>query len=344
MVDVVLVKGTGSYLNELDSGIQVVDLASSRALFSLLPLIRYLRRAQPVAMLATQGYVNIVAIVARMMARGSLRLLVREASTPSVIGRNQKGLKTWITLKLLRVFYPLADGIIAPSQGVKDDLTKGLGLPKARVVVIPNPIPLALIQQKAAQPAEHSWFDPGAIPVILGIGRLSLQKDFRTLIAAFAKVVSQSACRLIILGEGEERTALHNLVVSLGLRDQVAMPGFVDNPFSYLKRSAVYVLSSPSEGLPNTLLEALVVGTPAVATDCPSGPREILEEGRWGKLVPVADVDAMAEAINAALNGQVAIAPLSVLEDRYGVNQIVTKYLAVLTVQLSPCQLNDLEK
>lgn len=338
-VDVVLVKKIGCHLSELDPGIQVVDLASRRTLFSLLPLIQYLRRARPAAMLATQGHVNIVAILARMMARVPLRLLAREASTPSAITRDQNGFRTWLALKLLRVFYPLADCIVAPSQGVMNDLTEEMGLPRERVVVIPNPLALALIRQRAAEPPEHPWFEPGNVPVILGVGRLSSQKDFPTLIGAFAKVVSERACRLIILGEGEDRTALHKLVVSLGLSEQVAMPGFVDNPFSYLKHSAVYVLSSPSEGLPNTLLEALAVGTPAVATDCPSGPREILEGGRWGRLVPVADVEAMAEAINAALNGQVAIAPLSVLEDTYGVDQTVKKYLAVLSVPQHECLL-----
>ncbi len=337
-VDVVLGMRTGVYLNELDPGIDIVDLASSRTAFSLLPLVRYLRRARPGAMLATQGHVNIVAILARMIARVPLRLLVREAITPSVFAKNQTGFKAWATLKLLRIFYPLADCIIAPSQGVMDDLTQELGLPKMGVVVIPNPVLLDSIHQAAQDLPQHPWFDLGSIPVVLGIGRLSAQKDFPTLISAFAKISGHRQARLMILGEGEDRPELEKMVAGLHLHGQVELPGFVDNPFAYLKRSAVYVLSSTSEGLPNALLEAMAVGIPVVATDCPSGPREILEGGRWGRLVAVADVDAMAAAIGEALDGLVATAPLSILAERYGVDNIVKRYIEVLTCSTSkPC-------
>jgi len=340
LVDVVLIKRTGVYLNELVPGIRVIDLALSRTVFSLLSLIRYLRQVRPVAMLATQVHINIIAIIARMVAKvPPFRLLVREACTQSVITKNQEGLMTWLTLKLLRVFYPFADCIISPSQGVMDDLIQGFRMPQSLGVVIPNPLPIASIQKQAKVLPKHPWFDSSGIPVVIGIGRLSIQKDFKTLIHAFAQVCRNRQAKLVILGEGEKRSELQKLVEDLNLSNQVDLVGFVNNPFAYLNRSAVYVLSSPSEGLPNTLLEAMAVGIPVVSTDCPSGPREILEGGRWGRLVAVGDVDAMVEAINAALNGKVAIAPFSVLEEQYGIDNIVKRYLGALTHSASKTSL-----
>lgn len=331
LVDLVLMKETGSYLQELDSGINVVNLDSSRALFSIFPLARYLRRARPAVLLSTQVHINVLSILACGIARVPLRLVIREASTPSVITKNQGSGKAWLMLKLLMAFYPRADRIIAPSKGVMHDLTSKLGLPAAKVTTIPNPLPLASIQQLAGRSPGHRWFEQDALPIILAVGRLSDQKDFRTLIRSFAKVCRNREARLVILGEGEDRRELQRFVDGLGLKDRVDLAGFVNNPFAYLKRSAVYVLSSPSEGLPNTLLEAMAVEIPVIATDCPSGPREILEGGRWGRLVSVGDVDAMATAIISALDGKVATAPLSVLEEKYGIENIVEEYLEVLT-------------
>lgn len=329
-VDVVLLKRTGPYLDELDSGINVIDLGSRRAFLSLFPLVRYFLRVRPAAVLATQMHINILSIVARTVARVPIRLVVREACTPSVITRNQGSVKAWLVLKLLAAFYPLADRIISPSKGVMVDLIKELGLSENHVMVIPNPLPLATIQRFAQQPPDHRWFRD-RIPVVLGIGRLSNQKDFRTLIRAFAKVSAHRETRLIILGEGEDRAELQRMVGCYGLDDRVELIGFVANPFAYLRRSAVYVLSSPSEGLPNTLLEAMALEVPVVATDCLSGPREILEDGRWGRLIGVGDVDAMAVAIVSALDGQLVTAPLSTMKVKYGVNHIVQQYLEVLT-------------
>lgn len=330
-VDLVLGARTGHFLEKLDTSIRIIDLASTRIAFSFLPLVRYLRREHPVALLATQGHVNIIAILARMIARVPVRLLVRETSTLSVFTRNQKGVKTRATLGLARLLYRLADCVIAPSQGVKDDLVRELGLPEDRVKVISNPLSLDAIRKFARYRLQHPWLEDGEVPVVLSIGRLSPQKDFVTLLSAFAKVLIQRDSRLVILGEGEDRGKLESMIDRLGLKDRVDLRGFVDNPFAYLGRSALFVLSSPSEGLPNTLLEAMAVGVPVIATDCPSGPKEILEGGRWGRLTPVGDVDAMADAILDGLDGRIIKAPLSSLEQRYGVRTIVEQYVREMT-------------
>src|SRR5690606_29880659 len=145
----------------------------------------------------------------------------------------------------------------------------------------------------------HRWFAAGQPPVVLGVGSLTPRKDFATLVEAFAELRRRRPARLIVLGEGPERARLERLVDDLGLSDDVDLPAFTRNPFAYMSRAAVYVLSSNLEGLPGSLIQALACGCPSVATDCPSGPREILQDGRVGPLVDVGDAGAMAAAIAA---------------------------------------------
>jgi len=329
-VDMVLVQRVGGYLDELDDGVRVVDLASSRTLFSIFPLIRYLRRARPDVLLATQGHVNIIAVIARMLACKSTRICVRESNNVSANVRNTGGWKASVSQRFIRVAYSAANKVIAPSQGVADDLVKSFGILENHIVVIPNPIDIERIQALAKEPlAELLWAEK-SLPIVLGVGSLTAQKEFTTLIKAFSEAVRSADAKLIILGEGEERESLYALVKSLGLNESVSFPGFVQNPFAYMKQAVMYVLSSRFEGLPNTLLQALAVGTPVVATDCPSGPREILEGGRWGRLVPVGDVDAMAQAIIDGLEGRIKKPPFGLMEDRYGMIGITQKYLDVL--------------
>jgi glycosyltransferase involved in cell wall biosynthesis len=175
-------------------------------------------------------------------------------------------------------------------------------LARDRVQVVYNPVITPAVSAMACQPAEHPWYGLGQPPVILGVGRLTRQKDFPTLIRAFAAVRRQRHARLIILGEGEDRAELEALVTELGLGRDVALAGFRDDAVAYMASSAVFVLSSAWEGLPTVLIEALAAGTRVVSTDCPSGPREILQEGRLGALVPVGDAPALARAVIDALN------------------------------------------
>jgi glycosyltransferase involved in cell wall biosynthesis len=257
--------------------------------------------------------------------------VVRETSTPSIIAARARTWTNWLQLALVRALYRFADHIIAPSEGVRNDLTATLHLPVRMVHVIRNPVSFDLIDRQGAEPVAHPLFVEPAAPVILGVGRLSRQKDFATLIHAFSSVRRTTVAKLVILGDGEQRGDLEDLVERLGLLDDVLFAGFVENPYAYLSRSSVYVLSSPSEGLPNTLLEALAMGIPAVATDCPSGPAEILEGGRWGRLVPVGDSVAMADGIIAALAGNLLKPTRAELIARYGIRTIVQKYVALLS-------------
>lgn len=201
----------------------------------------------------------------------------------------------------MRWAYASADGAVAVSEGVADDLRHTFGVPDRKIWTLYSPIVTDDVRRLASLDPEHPWFVPDAPPVVLGVGRLRDHKGFMSLIEAFAKVRATRAMRLVLLGEGEQRSALERHAFELGVGDDVALPGFVSNPFAFMARSSVYVLSSEFEGLPGTLIQAMACGCPVVATDCRSGPREILADGRYGLLVPVGDIEAMARAIGSVL-------------------------------------------
>jgi len=330
-VDLVLAKAEGPYLLEIPPSVRVVDLRARRVIYSLPALVRYLRRERPCAMLSTLGHANIIAIWARFLARVPVRLAVREANTPSVSSANASTFREKIMPTLIRLFYRYADVVIANSYGVKEDLLRITGLPVEKIKVIYNPVLTPDLFAKAEEPLDHPWFRPGAPPVILGVGRLTEQKDFPTLIRAFALVRKEGPARLMILGEGEDRAKLEALARELGVEPDVALPGFVANPYKYMKRAAVFVLSSRWEGLPTVLIEAMALGTPVISTDCPSGPAEILEGGKWGLLVPVGDPDLLARAILETLHNPPGPSPQMVWK-RFSLEEVVTAYLQVLRI------------
>jgi glycosyltransferase involved in cell wall biosynthesis len=332
-VDLVLARAEGPYLSQVPKEVRVVDLGARRVLYSLPGLVRYLRRERPQAMLSTLSHANIIALWARKLARVPTRLVVREANTVSVETANVPALKAKLMPHLIKTFYPWADAIVANSRGVAEDLMKLTGLPPDNIKVIYNPVVTPELFAKAEEPLDHPWFRPGEPPVVLGVGRLTQQKDFPTLIRAFALVRKERPARLMILGEGEERPKLEALVRELGMEEDVALPGFVENPYKYMKRAAVFVLSSKWEGLPTALIEALALGIRVVATNCPSGPEEVLEGGKWGRLVPVGDPAGLAQAILDRLNnarsgntsGQVEYAI-----QRFSLEKIVQTYCDIL--------------
>jgi glycosyltransferase involved in cell wall biosynthesis len=330
-VDLVLVKAEGVYLPLVSDQVQVIDLNCSRVLTSLIPLTRYISTEKPHVILSTLDHANVTAIVARALTRGPQKIVVRVASNISNQQQNIKGIGNYLTGILVRHIYNWADQIVAVSKGVADDLVESYGIPHSLVKTIYNPAITPDFFLKTQENLYHSWFSAGELPVILSVGRLTPAKDFTTLIRAFAHLNQRHLARLLILGEGEERTKLESLVRTLNLDQQVSLPGFVDNPLPYMKQASVFALSSCFEGMPNALLQAMACGTAVVSTDCPSGPREILESGKWGKLVPVGNVEAMAEAILASLKGETQRPSMEILESRFGLDAILDQYLSILT-------------
>jgi glycosyltransferase involved in cell wall biosynthesis len=329
-VDLVLSRAEGHYLAEVPAAVRIVDLDAGRVLASLPRLIRYLRREQPSAMLTSLNYVNIVGLWARRLAGVETRLVVNEQNTLSLEAPHSVRRRHRLVPRLVKHFYPWADEVVAVSQGTADDLARAVGLPSHRIQVVHNPIVTPELREMAAAPLDHPWFKPGQPPVLLAVGRLSPQKDFGTLIRAVSRVRLERPVRLLILGEGNERARLESLVGDLSLGDTIDLPGWVMNPYPYMVRAAAFVLSSRWEGLPSVLIEALFCGAPVVATDCPSGPMEILDGGRHGLLAPVGDVDALAKGIQSALDGNVP-RPTPASWRPYEQETVVLRYLEVLT-------------
>ncbi|OIP68290.1 MAG: glycosyl transferase [Oscillatoriales cyanobacterium CG2_30_40_61] len=299
-VDLVLVKAEGPYLSELHPQINLVKLESLRLISSLPRLINYLKEKQPKVLFSALEDTNFVALLAKKLAGVSTKVAVTVHNHLSREAENATQLKRRLTPQLVGWFYPWADHVIAVSQGVADNLIQ-LGVPAHKVQSIYNPIVTPELLQNLHAQVDHPWFAPNQPPVILGVGRLHPQKDFRTLILAFAQLRQQQPARLIILGEGDERSALQSLIETLGLETDVALLGFVSNPYSYMAASAILVLSSAWEGFGNVLVEAMAAGTPVVSTNCDSGPSEILAAGRYGQLVTVGNPEAMAQAIASTL-------------------------------------------
>ncbi|MDQ3136656.1 MAG: glycosyltransferase [Gemmatimonadota bacterium] len=312
-VDLVLASAEGTFLDHVPAGARVVDLRSRRVLRSFGPLVRYLRRERPRALVSSMSHANLVALWASRLAGQGTPVVATVHNTMSQSTRRNGRLAAGLWPRLLRAFYPWAASVVSVSRGAADDLARSSGLPRERMEVVYNPVITPGMLALARQAPDHPWFAAGEPPVLLGVGRLTAQKDFPTLIRAFAEVRRRRPARLLILGEGEDRPVLTALAAELGVADDVDMPGFQENALAYMGRSAVFVLSSAWEGLPTVLIEALAAGTRVVSTDCPSGPREILQDGRLGALVPVADPDALAEAILATLDRSPGAVPLDAL-------------------------------
>ncbi len=307
-VDLVLTAAEGVFLDQLPPAVRLVDLRAGRLLRSIGPLAGYLRRERPRVLVSSMSHANLVALWAARLAGQGTPVMVTEHNTMSrSAGESPLARRLWPPL--LRAFYPWAASVVAVSRGAADDFALTSGFPRDRVEVVYNPVITPEIMALVRPAPDHPWFAPGEPPVIVAVGRLTAQKDFPTLLRAFAQVRPRGRARLLILGEGEERSALEALATELGVAGAVAFPGFRENAMAYMAGSALFVLSSAWEGLPTVLIEALAAGTQVVSTDCPSGPREILQDGRLGALVAVGDVAALAAAMSAALERPAAATP-----------------------------------
>jgi glycosyltransferase involved in cell wall biosynthesis len=299
-----LQKAIGPYLAQVPNSIRVVDLQVFGPLSNLQSLARYLEQEQPDVMLAILDNWN-VAGLAKRLAGVQTQIIASAHNMPSLDMRLGPNFKSRVKVDLMRLSYRFTDHFVAVSQGVAAEVAAIMELPKSRIRVIYNPVVSPELPALAQAPILHPWFAPDGPPVILGVGRLTIQKDFPTLIRAFALIQPQCSARLMILGDGPQRQQLTDLIAELGLGETVCLVGFQDNPYAYLARSAVFAFSSAWEGFGNVIVEALAVGTPVVSTDCRSGPAEILEGGKYGRLVPVGD----AAALGAAILGVLAAPP-----------------------------------
>jgi glycosyltransferase involved in cell wall biosynthesis len=268
----------------------------------LLPLYRYITRTRPASVMSFLNPQNLLLLLLEPVLKNRTRLIVNVRNNISTSAKH--GESKWMRSvpRIMKRFFPRADLIVAPSQGVVDDAQRITGISPDRFRVIYNPVYRPELTELSMENPDHPWFNGSGVPVVIAAGKLKPQKDFDTLLRAFARVRSQRPVRLVILGDGPGYGALMGLAGTLGVKDDFQLPGRVKNPYAYFRRASVFVLSSAWEGLPNVLIEAMACGCPVVSTDCPSGPQEILDGGRVGRLVPVGDAEAMAEAIIAVLD------------------------------------------
>lgn len=328
-------EGPLPFIERLSPRVRLWRLPRSRRQ-RLAATVAYLRDHQPASLMSAKQTDDELVLRARRIAGVDTRVFLRcgthLSARPKMRTRNL--LRRWWHYHRLRRVFGAADGVICVSEGVAADLVQVTGLPRERIQVIRNPAVTPDLERLAAEPVDHPWFEAGQPPVVLGVGALAAVKRFGDLVRAFALVARRVDARLVILGEGKERNALERLAAGLGIEPRVDLPGYVINPLAYMRRAAVFVLSSEREGAPNVLTEALACGTPVVATDCPSGPREILAAGRYGPLVPVGDFDGLHKAIVRVLADPPRPESLRAAVAAYTLERVCAEYLDALGVTM----------
>ncbi len=360
-VDLLLCQTKGAFLDTVPSTINVVSLKSSSSLESrfqvlranphlvlqlLLPILLpnkapktirylsdladYLHREQPNALLSAKTHANLVAIWAKAIAHVRTRVVISERSTMSTVIEQAKKWRWRFALPVIRHVYPEADRLVAVSSGVADDISSSTGLSRERISTIYNPMLTDHIKTQSHLPVSHPWFTNQKTPIILAVGRLVPAKDFPTLLRAFAHLRAEIPAQLVILGEGRERVPLEQLASQLGVASDCSLPGFMSNPYAFMSKASVFVLSSKLEGLPNVLIEALACGCPVVSTNCRSGPEEILDKGSYGQLVPVGDDRALAHAILQTLEHPPRADRLQARAAKFDIHTIAEQYLKAL--------------
>ena len=363
-VELVLCQAKGAYLDNIPAGATMFELHASRNLWArwiaasanlgdflalLRPVLlakkispevarirslqRYIADNQPDVILSALPYANLSAIWAKQLSGSDVPVVVSERIALSTYCAAPSNFRKWrwrYLPEIVRRIYPKADRVIAVSNHVANELITTIGLPRDSVTAVHNPVVDDTLRAHAQEALEHTWFIRGAAPIILAAGRLTEQKDFATLIRAFAGVRADREARLVILGEGRLREELEQLACNLGIQADVYMPGFVKNPFQYMARASALVLSSEYEGLPGVLIQAMACGCPVISTDCPGGSREILEDGRCGTLVSIGNAGEMAKAILAELDSPTPKEILIGRAEDFSVDRAVSNYLTLL--------------
>ena len=359
-VDIVVAKNSGPLASSVPDNVRVIELnkkswASTCLYMFRLPLVDwwtalqlawtdcpsvfrrlksfvdYLESNRPDVVLSTLDSVNIVALLAKYIANVNTIFCVRQTIFYSQhIIETDQNFDANIMPKLLKRWYPTADKVISVSKAMTEDLVNKGGLQSSKVFTIYNPIDMEKIEKCSSEDIEDSWFKNDKQPIVLAVGRLVKQKDFQSLLKAISIVRKNIDVKLVILGDGPERDNLENLSKELSLDDSVKLLGHVSNPYKYMANSTVFVLSSKWEGMPNVLLEALACKCSIVSTDCPSGPSEILEDGEYGELVPLNDVNVLAQAIIKSINSVTDRNKIMQRANDFALETIGNRYLNVL--------------
>jgi len=305
-VHLLLFREMGAYLNDVPPDVTIDTLVNSKHYYILRWTIyfkykRYISVLKPDVVVSFMWYPNFVVLLEKWIGRGRHKVIVSERTTLAFTRGSR--LVGWLRRCGTRLLYPKADRIIALTKQMRQELMSAAPIRPDRVKVIYNPVDLERLKIKAEEPVHHTWFDPSR-PLILSIGRLTIEKGFKHLIGAFGQVIERNAPYLVVLGEGNERASLEGLIKRLDLKDRVHLPGYEKNPFKYLSQCTLFILSSINEGFPNVLIEAMALGVPCIATRCATGPEEIITDGVDGVLVPPADEASLADAITRLIQNE----------------------------------------
>jgi glycosyltransferase involved in cell wall biosynthesis len=325
-VDLLLVHAEGPYLEEVSPAVHVVDLGARRTITAVPALVRYLRDDPPDALLSALRHVNVVAIISRLLARARSCLVVSERNMVAISMRNAPRWRDKLFVILIPTLYRLADVIVAIASDIEEELRTRYRLPGEKIRLIYNPIVDEQLLARAAESIDEAWWVTG-VPTVLAVGRLTEHKNYQLLIRSFARVLEKQDARLVILGEGPERENLSALARRLGIEASVEMPGFVSNVYKFMRESDLFVHTSRWEGLPGVLIEAMACALPIVATDAPGGSGEVLEHGRYGRMVEADDEAQLAGAIEDGLRGAISVPDRSSWS-RFDQSSVVGEYVA----------------
>ncbi len=298
----VMCEATGSFLPDLSPDVKIVDLKQPNTWFALPAFLRAVNKYRPKAVISALELNNLISIIARPFSGVHYKTIISLHNALSLQARTK--LRLAILRVVLHFFYPLADTIVAVSKGLEDDAVEYLRIKRRRFAVIYNPVIIHKLERMAAEPNDLTLYGNPEKPVVLGVSRLGILKNFPLLIEAFELVRAKRNCQLVIVGEGDQRPKLERQIAASPYKDDILLYGISDNPYSHMKRADVFVLSSDMEGLPSVLIEAMATGVPVISTDCPHGPREILDDGKYGFLIPMREPQIMADTILDVLAGK----------------------------------------
>lgn len=281
-----------------DVELRIWDHRQTRGLFR--PVISIFRKERPDIVFSAEDHLNVIVLIAALLTRSKSKISISSRVTPFDTYSNRPLTKRWFLKHLSRATFARADALTCVSRDMVGQYREVFGQTRHRAIynIVDDPPNRARI----TQPAKHRWFEGSGPPIVVGAGSLQPWKGFADLIAAIGYLRDRGRhARLLILGEGPQRPELESLIAKLDLADRIDLAGHVENPLAVFAQASLFVLSSRVEGLPNVLVEAMMAGCPVIATDCPTGPREVLDDGRFGLLVPVGDVQGLAAAISTML-------------------------------------------
>lgn len=314
-------------------GVNVIVLKQKYVRNMLIPIWRYICSVKPEVVFSAEDHLNVTVLIAAIVSRTRAKISGSSRVTPFDTYSNVLFSKRWFLKQLMRMVAWRADALTCVSKDMVlqyQNVFSGLSH-----VDVYNIVDDKLSRQRMLEPVKHEWLSNHDIPILIAAGRLAAWKGFSDLIHAMKDVSNNRKARLLILGDGPLRDELAHLILTLGLSDVVALLGYVDNPLKYFSHADVFVLSSHVEGLPNVLVEAMMCGCTPVATDCPTGPREVLQGGKYGYLVPVANPTALAKGIEQALDNPIPKRILNEAVLPFAEHAVIARHFEVLNIQLN---------